>query len=203
MRGWTELRGRRIVLRPLEPGDWAEWAEVRIRCRDWLERWEPKRDSGRPDPALDRSAFVARCQARDRDRELGSGYGFGLFVDERFAGEVNLGGVQWGAFRNGYVGYWIDRDLAGRGYVPEALVVILRYAFEDLGLHRVQVSIVPRNEASRRVVEKLDLRSEGVAERYLEIAGAWEDHIRYAMTTEEWTRRSRELSEQWLAPVAR
>ena len=65
-------------------------------------------------------------------------------------------------------------------------MLLCRTAFEDLHLHRVQISIIPRNTASRRVVEKLEIRDEGVAQRYLEINGVWEDHIRYAITVEEW-----------------
>ena len=67
-------------------------------------------------------------------------------------GEINLSGVQRGPFQNAYVGYWIDEAQAGNGYVPEALVVAARFAFEELGLHRLQVAIIPRNRASRRVV---------------------------------------------------
>jgi ribosomal-protein-alanine N-acetyltransferase len=64
----------------------------------------------------------------------------------------------------------------------------------------VQISIIPRNTASRRVVEKLGIRDEGTAERYLEIAGVWEDHIRYAITVEEWEERKDALVKEWLDP---
>ena len=74
----------------------------------------------------------------------------------------------------------------------------MRFAFEELHLHRVQIAIVPRNLPSRRVVEKLALRDEGLSERYLEINGTWEDHIRYAITTEEWQQRGGELTRDWL-----
>ena len=97
------------------------------------------------------------------------------------------------------MGYWIDEGHAGNGYTPEALAVVLKYAFEDLDLHRVQVAIIPRNSSSRRVVEKLSLREEGIAERYLEINGKWEDHIRYAFTSEEWDHRKEEITERWIS----
>ena len=107
--------------------------------------------------------------------------------------------MQRGPFQSCYVGYWIDEAQAGHGYMPEAVVLLLRAAFEDLHLHRVQISIIPRNSASRRVVEKLGIRDEGVAQRYLEINGTWEDHIRYAITVEEWEARRDELMKQWIA----
>lgn len=196
------LFGRRIMLRPLELADFAAFSEVRIRNGDWLTQWEPQRVAGHPDPTIDRDAFAVRCSARARERQLGTGHGFGIFVEGTFAGEMNLGSVQRGPFQNAYVGYWIDLAQAGHGYTPEALVVLARYSFEQLHLHRLQVSIIPRNTASRRVVEKLGLRDEGVAARYLEINGVWEDHIRYALTVEEWLERREELEAAWLAPPA-
>jgi ribosomal-protein-alanine N-acetyltransferase len=177
--------------------DFSQWREVRTRCEDWLVKWEPSRLAGSPDVTHDVQAFTARCAARAREIQMGAGHGFGLFVDGRFAGEININSIHRGAFQSAYVGYWVDQAQAGRGLIPEALVLVLKFAFEDLGLHRVQVAIIPRNSASRRVVEKLGLREEGVAVRYLEIAGVWEDHVRYAITEEEWAVRGSELLSTW------
>ena len=168
----VELRGRRVTLRPLVPGDYEQWREVRMTNVDWL--------------------------TRARERQLGTGYGFGIFVGDRFAGEINVSAVQRGPFQSAYIGYWIDHRHAGHGYVPEGLVVLLQYAFETLRLHRLQIAIIPRNHASRRVVAKLGLREEGVAMRYLEINGVWEDHVRFAITSEEWQQRRHELLPAWV-----
>jgi ribosomal-protein-alanine N-acetyltransferase len=105
--------------------------------------------------------------------------------------------VHRGPFQSAYVGYWIDEAHAGKGYMPESVVVVCRFGFDDLRLHRLQIAIIPRNRASRRVVEKLHIREEGVALRYLEINGVWEDHVRYAITAEEWEERRDELLAAW------
>lgn len=195
----TELRGARVVLRPLGVDDWEAWRDVRTRSRVWLEKWEPQPEPGSPDPVTDRETFRARCGAWDRQRHFDSAYGFGLFVPEgRFAGEVSLGSVVRGPFQMAYVGYWIDERHAGRGYVPEAVVLLLEFAFESLGLHRVEAAIVPRNTASRRVAEKLGMRDEGIALGFLQIQGVYEDHVRYAMTAEEWRARRSDLTDRFL-----
>jgi [ribosomal protein S5]-alanine N-acetyltransferase len=100
----------------------------------------------------------------------------------------------------GYVGYWIDEALAGAGYVPEGVVLIMQYAFDVLQLHRLEAAIVPRNSSSRRVADKLGLRDEGTAVRFLQIQGVYEDHIRYAITREEWRDRGHLLVARFLSP---
>ena len=195
--GSVPLVGRRLLMRPLIADDFAQWREVRTFNEQWLTKWEPARLNGQPDVVRSRQAFASRCAARQRERQLGTGYGFGVFVDNRLAGEMNVSAIQRGPFQNAYVGYWIDERFAGQEYTPEALVVAMRFAFEELGLHRLQIAIIPRNRPSRRVVEKLGLRLEGMAERYLGINGIWEDHLRYAITSEDWQMRKEELS-AWL-----
>jgi ribosomal-protein-alanine N-acetyltransferase len=190
----TELIGGRVMLRPLRVDDWDAWREVRLRCREWLEKWEPLPEPGSTDPALEREAFRARCGAWDRQRHFDAAYGFGLFLlDGRLAGEVSLGSVQRGPFQMGYIGYWVDEALAGNNYIPEGVTLMMRHAFEVLQLHRLEAAIVPRNTASRRVAEKLGLRDEGLAVRFLQIQGVYEDHVRYAITAEEWRERGHEL----------
>ena len=192
-----ELPGWRIRLATLVEGDYPAWLAVRTRCRSWLIPWEP-RSKGAPFAPEDAASFSARCGMRERERQLGTGFGFGIFVEGRFAGEITLSSIQRGPFQNGSIGYWIDEEMAGSGLTPEAVVVVLQFAFETLRLHRIEVAIIPRNMASRRVVEKLVLRNEGVALGFLEINGEWEDHVRYAMTAEEWTVRGPELRAKWL-----
>ncbi len=195
----NSLHARRVVLRTLSEQDYEAWLEVRTRCRDWLLKWEP-RSAHATHLAEDHRSFVSRCAIRERERQIGTGFGFGIFLEGRFIGEITLSSIQRGPLQSAYIGYWIDEAFAGRGLMPEAVVTMLQYAFETLRLHRVEINIIPRNAASRRVVEKLGIRFEGISERYLEIDGAWEDHARYAITAEEWGDRAPELVTTWLLP---
>jgi [ribosomal protein S5]-alanine N-acetyltransferase len=196
------LHGRRVVLRTLTDHDYEGWFEVRQRCHEWLLKWEP-RSAHSSHLAEDQRSFSTRCALRERERQLGTGFGFGVFFQGRFVGEITLSSVQRGPLQSAYIGYWIDEAVAGQGLMPEAVVTMLQYAFDTLRLHRVEINIIPRNSPSRRVVEKLGLRFEGISERYLEIDGAWEDHARYAITAEEWSDRAPELVTDWLIPQHR
>ena len=192
--GVPQLCTRR-PFRPLRPPDYPAWRDVRVASRDWLKPWEPAPDPGAPDPVADAEAFRGRCGAWDRQRQFDNAYGFGLFLadSESFIGEVSLGTVQRGPFQSASIGYWVDAAHAGRGYVPEGVGLILQYGFEQIALHRMEAAIVPRNTASRRVAEKLGLREEGTSLRFLQIDGAYEDHVRYAITLEEWQVRRDEI----------
>ena len=192
------LYGRRVVLRPLVAQDFNGWSEVRRRNGEWLTQWEPMRLTHHPDPETNREVFAARCGARERERLAGTQFAFGIFVDGAFAGEINLNNVVRGAFQSATIGYWIDKSRAGRSLMSEAVVVLAQYAFEEMRLHRLEICIIPRNVNSRRVMEKLDIRTEGVAERFLEINGVWEDHIRYGITYEEWNERRAQIINDWI-----
>ena len=196
------LYGRRVVLRPLVAQDFNGWSEVRRRNGEWLTQWEPMRLTHHPDPETNREVFAARCGARERERLAGTQYAFGIFVDGAFAGEINLNNVVRGAFQSATIGYWIDKSRAGRSLMSEAVVVLAQYAFEEMRLHRLEICIIPRNVNSRRVMEKLDIRTEGIAERFLEINGVWEDHIRYGITYEEWSERRAQIVNDWIGDYA-
>ncbi|MDH2904549.1 MAG: GNAT family protein [Actinomycetota bacterium] len=193
------LHGRRVVLRTLSDVDYEGWFDVRRRCHEWLVKWEP-RSAHAAHLAEDERSFSSRCAIRERERQMGTGFGFGIFFEGRFVGEITLSSIQRGPLQSAFVGYWIDEAVAGNGLMPESVVTVLQYAFDTLRLHRVEINIIPRNAASRRVVEKLGLRFEGIAERYLEIDGAWEDHAHYAITSEEWADRAPQLVADWLLP---
>ncbi|HEV2368436.1 MAG TPA: GNAT family protein [Acidimicrobiales bacterium] len=197
----SALRSRRLLLRPLVSSDYDAWAEVRTRNEEWLVPWEPAATPGRPDVVQDPRAFASRCGARAREQQLGTAFAFGIFVGPAFAGEVNLSSIRRGPLQSGDIGYWIDRARAGQSYMSEAVAAVLRFAFDQLRLHRIEIDIIPRNHRSLRVVEKLGLRQEGLAQRLVEINGLWEDHYRFAITTEEWAMRRRELETAWLGPA--
>lgn len=184
-----------LRLRPLRRRDGQAWREVRQANTAWLAPWEASSPGHEPVPAT----FGALVRALDQQGRRGESLPFALEWRGRFAGQVTVGNVVWGSLRSANVGYWLDGRLAGRGIMPEAVAVVVDHCFSEVGLHRLEVNIRPENGPSRRVVEKLGLRCEGVRERYLHIAGVWCDHLSYAVTRDEvpegmwnrWQQRSR------------
>ena len=103
------------------------------------------------------------------------------------AGVINISEIVRGSFLSAYLGYYAFVPFNGRGYMTEAMKDVLRDAFRNLRLHRLEANIQPGNEASRRLVQRLGFRQEGFSTRYLKIAGRWRDHERWALTVEDWT----------------
>ena len=171
----------RIGLRPLRLRDSHDWREVRARNSEWLRPWE----ATSPEPAADTpptyAAMVRRLRAEARE---GRTMPFVVTYDGELVGQLTVGGITWGSLRSAYVGYWIDQRFAGRGITPAAVALATDHCFA-IRLHRVEVNIRPENVASRRVVEKLGFRPEGLRPSYLHIDGDWRDHLSFALTADE------------------
>ncbi len=84
-----------------------------------------------------------------------------------------------GTSRGGGVGYWVDGDYAGRGLAFAAVHAIVDMARDELGLHRIEASTLLHNVASQRVLLKAGFQHIGMAPRYLQISGKWQDHNLY------------------------
>jgi [ribosomal protein S5]-alanine N-acetyltransferase len=189
-RGWpatlTEpsLLNAPVALRPLVTRDARTWREARVRNAEWLRPWEPTN----PETPLYQSSlgpYVAMVRTMRREARRGVTLPWVIMYGGRFAGQLTIGNIIWGSARTASVGYWIDQQFAGLGVTPTALAMALDHAFGVVGLHRVEATIRPENRASRRVVEKLGFRDEGVRRLCLHVDGAWRDHISYAMTAED------------------
>jgi len=100
-----------------------------------------------------------------------------IVVDGRIVGRITLSGITRGPFLSASVGYWVAESANGRGVASAALARILRVAFDEMGLHRVEAGTLVHNAASQRVLERNGFRRYGLAPRYLKIDGDWRDHI--------------------------
>jgi ribosomal-protein-alanine N-acetyltransferase len=190
MRGWPvtitepDLLDQPVSLRPVRVKDAAAWRDTRVRNAGWLRAWEPTN----PETPLYRSSlgpYVSMARTMRREARQGLTVPWVVTFGGRFVGQLTVGSIVWGSARSAQVGYWIDEAYAGRGITPTALAMAMDHCFFVIGLHRVEATIRPENHASRRVVEKLGFREEGLRRRSLHIDGAWRDHLCYAMTAED------------------
>lgn len=175
-----------VSVRPLRLRDGPVWVAVRRRNVEWLKPWEataPGRNS--PEVPTSMGTFIAMTRRLRSDARHGQGYPFTIRLDDRLVGQLTVGGVTRGSLQSAHLGYWIDSAVAGRGVMPTAVALITDHCFWGLALHRVEVNIRPENTASRRVVEKLGFREEGLRREFLHISGRWRDHLSYALTRDE------------------
>ena len=183
----TRVVTERLILRPPRSSDVPELRRLLRANGDHLRPWEPAPSTTEDPTSL--TAVTNRVTRHRRDWKRGDAFVLLLTLrapGETIVGRITLGGILRGAFQNAYVGYWIDREHQGKGLMTEGMRGALGFGFGPGRLHRIQIAIMPRNAASLRVVAKLGIRREGLAERYLQIAGGWEDHVIFAITREEW-----------------
>jgi [ribosomal protein S5]-alanine N-acetyltransferase len=96
-------------------------------------------------------------------------------------GMVNLSQIFLKSFRSAYLSYYGMAGFARRGLMSGAVRLAVRYAFDEVGLHRLEANIQPANLRSIALVERLGFRKEGYSPRYLRIDGVWCDHERWAL----------------------
>jgi ribosomal-protein-alanine N-acetyltransferase len=176
------LQAGEVTLRPLRYRDARAWRAVRRRNAAWLQPWDATVPPGGSERPASFRSLVGRMQRHARQ---GLAMPFAVEVEGRFAGQVTVNNIVRGSAQFASVGYWLDRDVAGRGVMPTAVALTIDHCFRSAGLHRIEIAIRPENSNSLRVVEKLGIGEVGYAPRYLHIDGAWRDHRIYAITVEE------------------
>lgn len=184
-REWTT---ERLVLRELGPEYSGDVRDYGLRSREFLAPWEAVRPSDWWDQAQVASRLTQDVIDIAADRSLPLWISLAE-TPERIVGSIALRNIIRGAMHGCHVGYGLAPEAVGRGFMTEALMRVVRIGFEELNLHRVEANIIPRNVRSLRVAEKCGFRREGVCPRYLRINGVWEDHIRLAVTNDDWSVR--------------
>lgn len=127
---------------------------------------------------------------QNRDMEEGKMLKIYLFHEEDtehkiIIGDLTLDRIARGPLQSCYLGYKLDEKQRGNGYMGEALETTLDFAFRILKLHRIEANIMPFNQNSIELAEKLGFKKEGFSPSYLKINGKWENHLRYALLDPE------------------
>lgn len=173
-----------VRLRPVRMRDAAQWSRLRIADRAFLEPWEPTAElEWKARHGV--SAWPSVCSAVRAEARRGRMLPYAIEVGGRFGGQLTVGNVTHGALRSAWIGYWVHSELTGGGVATAALALGLDHCFGALRLHRMEATVRPENVASRRVLAKVGFREEGLLKRYLDVDGAWRDHLLVGLTVEE------------------
>ncbi|HEY1430594.1 MAG TPA: GNAT family protein [Stellaceae bacterium] len=172
------LTGDRVFLRAPERGDYEAWASLRAGSRDFLSPWEP---SWPPD-ALSRASFRSRITRYAEDWRTDQAYNFFIFArDDTLIGGIGLSNIRRGVSETASLGYWVGERFARQRYMSSALPLVVDFAFERIGLHRLEAACLPSNIPSRSLLARAGFQQEGYAREYLCIAGKWQDHLLFAI----------------------
>lgn len=170
------VKGKKVFLRYVRLEDFDEMTQ--------MFRESEKFYKGLFSPPPDLESFKDYVARNDEDESE-------FFVicrnkDEKIVGAINLSQIFRKAFQNAYLGYSLGVKYTGNGFMTEAINLVLKYAFKDLKLHRVEANIQPHNTASIEVVKRCGFTQEGFSPKYLKIGGKWRDHERWAIIQENW-----------------
>lgn len=161
----------RVQLRPVSRRDRNEFLDLMQRSRTLHEPWIT--------PPLNHLSFqnyLARTQRDDHE-------GLIVYLQDSGAitGVINLNNIVRGSFLSASLGYYAGAPYAGQGYMREGLQLAVRYAFDQLGLHRLEANIQPENHRSLALVRRCGFVYEGLSRAFLYIAGEWRDHERWTI----------------------
>ncbi|HCT79148.1 MAG TPA: GNAT family N-acetyltransferase [Micromonosporaceae bacterium] len=141
--------------------------------RDFLAPWEPIREDSY---YTDAGQHVVISDALDRQKQ-GVTLPHVILDSGRVIGRITLNSIERGPFQSCSLGYWVGAADNGRGVATAAARAMVRVAFEELGLHRIQAGTLLHNGGSQRVLARNGFIRFGLAPKYLNIAGVWQDHI--------------------------
>lgn len=173
-----------VELRQVRLRDAAQWSRVRLADRAHLEPWEPSTDvSWEVRHTI--SQWPSVCSGLRSEARKGRMLPYVIEVNGQFSGQLTIGNVTHGALRSAWIGYWVASAATGGGVATAALALGMDHAFGPVRLHRLEATVRPENAASRAVLAKVGFREEGLLKRYLDVDGAWRDHLLVAITVDE------------------
>ncbi|EJO5348953.1 GNAT family N-acetyltransferase [Clostridium botulinum] len=170
-----KLEGKNINLKLLTPLNSEELLDYYIRNEKHLKHYEPRRD---------KDFYTLKGQKyllMDSYRQYLNGdvLEFGIYKNEKFIGKIKISNIIMGILQNCIVGYSIDKDFQGNGYMKEALKLLIDYAFNEIHVHRMEASTLVDNIRSQKVLKACGFKKLGLNEKYLYLDGKWQDHITY------------------------
>lgn len=185
------LSGKRVFLRPPKRRDAIKWQKLRLSSKSFLSPWEPKWDA----TSCSRRAFMRYLKNSSYLANIDRSYSFLIFKDDDkdLIGGINIFNVRRGVSQSSSIGYWIGKRYSRKGYMYEAIQILLPSLFIDLRLHRIEAAVLKHNKPSRNLLEKVGFIKEGISRSYLKIDGKWQDHVIYSLLQNEFEKKFKQI----------
>ncbi len=177
------LNGDRIFIRFFEETDAEILLDFQERNRDFFQKRSPIFDD--KEHTIDTTKeYIGSLKTR---MEKDENYTFGIFLMDgaKLIGDVSLFHVGRGPVQKCMIGYRLDQEWNGKGYTTEAVKLAVKYAFNELKLHRIEAGAMLDNIGSMRVLEKAGFQKEGIERKGVKINGAWEDHQIFSILADD------------------
>lgn len=172
-----------IEVKALELADAEALFQLETRNREFFQRYTTPRN----EDFYTRIGQQERIRADIEKARLDQAYACGIYLVEsgELIGRIALSEVARGPFQSAWIGYYLDQEQNGKGYMTKAVRLMVELAFEEWGLHRIEAGVMPHNVGSIKVLEKAGFHKEGIAKKNVIINGRWEDHQILAILNEE------------------
>lgn len=177
--------GENIYVRLVQESDAQGLLALEVRNRDFFQNFTGTREEAFYTLEGQSDRIKSSMALKEEDR----GYVFIIAEkgQDEIIGEVILSEVVRENLQSCWIGYFLDKEHNGKGYMTEAVKLVVDYAFETLGLHRLEAGVMPHNIGSIKVLLKAGFHKEGIAKKNVNINGRWEDHQTLAIVKEEQT----------------
>ena len=171
--------GARISIRFLEDEDLPAVLHLRVKNKELFQSYSIKRSA----KYYTEEGQLENIRRSREEAEQEKGCTCGVFLNEtqELIGIVGLSHMDMHMMRCCMIGYNMDEDYHGHGYMTEAVQLMIEYAFRVLKLHRIEAGAMPHNLGSIRVLEKAGFEREGIARKNVRINDKWEDHVMLAI----------------------
>ncbi|MFI8706888.1 GNAT family N-acetyltransferase [Bacillus sp. NPDC077411] len=168
------MSGDSIFVKSLEECDAEAMMHLESKNRDFFQLYAALRE----DNFYTLEGQREHIRKGNEKQELDEQYSFGIYLNEtgELIGSVTLFEVLRGPLQRCFIGYTLDKHHNGKGYMTEAVKLVVSYAFDELNFHRIEAGVMPHNIGSIKVLEKSGFHKEGIARKNVKINGRWEDH---------------------------
>lgn len=171
----VHIKGRRVIVRNFTPDDAEELLQYYIKNKEHLREFEPSRDNSFYELDVQKKILIESY----KQLMIGTGMDLGIYLDDKLIGKIKVSNIVHGVFKSAIIGYSIDEDKQGKGYMKEAVLLVERYCKQYLDLHRLEASVLVDNFKSKRVLVRSGFEEIGINKKYLYINGKWSDHITF------------------------